>query len=113
MMHYESSIISTLTNRTLTSAIVIIDTDHAMGRRLDALAAYAALVAFSEIRNLDATPDGSILGMFASKEPPRDLTPQDTAFLRALYRMPLDRHAMRHRGQLVHEITRELSLTGK
>lgn len=109
MMHYESSIISTLTNRVLTSAIVIIDTDDAMGRRLDALAAYAALVAFAEIRNMDATPDGSILGMFGSATPPRDLTPQDAAFLRALYRMPLDREAMRHRGQLVHDISRALT----
>ena len=109
MMHYESSIVSTLTNRVLTSAIVIIDTDDAMGRRLDSLAAYAALVAFAEIRNLDASPDGSILDMFHSSAPPRDLTPQDTAFLRALYRMPLDREAMRHRGQLVHEMTRSLA----
>lgn len=109
MMHYENSIVSTLTNRILTSAIVIIDTDHAMGRKLDSLAAYAALVAYAEIRNLDATPDGSILGMFETSTPPRGLTPQDAAFLRALYRIPLDREAMRHRGQLVHEITRELA----
>jgi hypothetical protein len=109
MMHYENSIVSTLTNRTLTSAIVIIDTDDAMGRRLDALAAYAALVAFAEIRNLDATPDGSILGMFAAGTPPRDLTPQDRAFLHALYRIPLDREAMRHRGQLVHEMSRVMT----
>jgi len=112
MMHYENSIISTLTTRILTSAIVIIDTDHAMGRKLDTLAAYAALVAFAEIRNLDATPDGSILGMFSAGTRPRSLTPQDTAFLRALYRIPLDREAMRHRGQLVHEITRELAASG-
>ena len=109
MMHYESSIISTLSNRVLTSAIVIVDTDDAIGRRLDALAAYAALVAFAEIRNADAAPDGSILGMFQSNPPPRDLTPQDTAFLRALYRMPLDREAMRHRGQLVNDMTSELA----
>jgi hypothetical protein len=109
MMHYENSIVSTLTNRVLTSSIVIIDTDHAMGRRLDTLAAYAAMVAFAEIRNVDAAPDGSILGVFTSSAPPRDLTPQDMAFLTALYRMPLDRQAMRHRGQLVHEITRTLA----
>ena len=58
LMHYESSVLSTLTNRVLTSAIVIIDTDEAMGRRLDTLAAYAALVALAEIRNADAAPDG-------------------------------------------------------
>lgn len=109
MMHYESSIISTLTNRVLTSAIVIIDTDEAMGRRLDALAAYAALVALAEIRNAEATPPGSILTLFESSAPPRDLTAQDLAFLRALYRLPLDRQAMQHRGQLVHGITGALT----
>lgn len=50
LLHYDSSVLSTLTHRVLTSAIVIIDTDEAMGRRLDALAAYAALVALAEIR---------------------------------------------------------------
>lgn len=109
LMHYESSIISTLTNRVLTSAIVIIDTDEAMGRRLDALAAYAALVALAEIRNADAAPVGSILSLFESSAPPRDLTTQDLAFLRALYRLPLDRQAMQHRGQLVHGITGALT----
>ncbi|MGZ8286881.1 MAG: hypothetical protein ACXW27_12480 [Allosphingosinicella sp.] len=109
LMHYESSIISTLTNRVLTSAIVIIDTEEAMGRRLDALAAYAALVALAEIRNAEATPAGSILTLFESSAPPRDLTAQDLAFLRALYRLPLDRQAMQHRGQLVHGITGALT----
>lgn len=109
LMHYESSIISTLTNRVLTSAIVIIDTDEAMGRRLDALAAYAALVALAEIRNAEASPAGSILTLFESSAPPRDLTAQDLAFLRALYRLPLDRQAMQHRGQLVHGITGALT----
>src|SRR5688500_15915668 len=105
LMHYESSILSTLTNRVLTSAIVIIDIDEAMGRRLEALAAYAARVALAEIRNAGAKPDGSILSLFESSAPPRDMTIQDLAFLRALYRLPLDRQAMQHRGHLVHGIT--------
>lgn len=109
LMHYESSVLSTLTNRVLTSAIVIIDIDEAMGRRLDALAGYAALVALAEIRNAGAKPDGSILSLFESSAPPRDLTAQDLAFLRALYRLPLDRQAMQHRGQLVHGITGALT----
>jgi len=109
LQHYESSLLSTLTNRVLTSAIVIIDTDEAMGRRLDTLAAYAALVALAEIRNADAAPAGSILTLFDSSAPPRDLTAQDMGFLRALYRLPLDRQAMQHRGQLVHGITGALT----
>ncbi|MET1112154.1 MAG: hypothetical protein ABWX67_11570 [Allosphingosinicella sp.] len=109
LMHYESSVLSTLTNRVLTSAIVIVDTDQAMGRRLDTLAAYAALVALAEIRNAEAAPAGSILTLFDSSAPPRDLTAQDLGFLRALYRLPLDRQAMQHRGQLVHGITGALT----
>ncbi|HEX9963369.1 MAG TPA: hypothetical protein VGB04_00095 [Allosphingosinicella sp.] len=109
LMHYESSVLSTLTNRVLTSAIVIVDTDEAMGRRLDTLAAYAALVALAEIRNADARPEGSILSLFDASAPPRDLTAQDLAFLRALYRLPLDRQAMQHRGQLVSGITGALT----
>ncbi|HYW16418.1 MAG TPA: hypothetical protein VE891_09740 [Allosphingosinicella sp.] len=108
-MHYESSILSTLTNRVLTSAIVIIDTDEAMGRRLDSLAAFAALVALAEIRNPDAAPSGSILALFESSAPPRDVTAQVLGFLRALYRLPLDRQAMHHRGQLVHGIAGALT----
>lgn len=109
LMHYDSSVLSTLTNRVLTSAIVIIDTDEAMGRRLDTIAAYAALVALAEIRNADAAPPGSILTLFQSSAPPRDLTAQDLGFLRALYRLPLDRQAMQHRGQLVHGIAGALT----
>jgi hypothetical protein len=109
LMHYESSMTSTLTNRVLTSAIVIVDQDEVMGRRLDAVAAYAALVALAEIRNAGAAPEGSILTLFESSAPPRDLTAQDMAFLRALYRLPLDRKAMQHRGQLVGGITGALA----
>ena len=109
MVHYDNSIISTLTNRVLTSALVIIDTEEAMGRRLDSLAAYAALVGLAEIRNADAAPAGSILELFQSPAPPRDLTAQDMGFLKALYRLPLDRQAMQHRGQLVHGITGALT----
>ena len=109
LMHYESSVLSTLTNRILTSAIVIFDTDEAMGRRLDTIAAYAALVALAEIRNTDARPAGSILSLFEESHGPRDLTAQDVAFLRALYRLPLDRQAMQHRGQLVSGIAGALT----
>jgi hypothetical protein len=100
ILHYESSIISTLTNRALIGASVVVDQDDVMGMRLSDLTAYAALVAFAEIRSGDAAPAGSILGMFASRAPEPGLTAQDKAFLRALYRMPLDRDASRHRGML-------------
>ncbi|MFL6845632.1 MAG: hypothetical protein ACJ8ER_12210 [Allosphingosinicella sp.] len=110
LMHYDNSLLSTLTNRVLTSALVIIDTDQAMGKKLDTLAAYSALVALAEIRNVDARPEGSMLSLFETPAPPRDLTAQDKAFLRALYRLPLDRQAMLHRGLLVHDISEAITL---
>ena len=109
LMHYESSIVSTLSQRVITSAIVIVDQDHVMGRRLDSLADYAALVGLAEIRAIGATPDGSILGMFETQGGYRNLTAQDAAFLRALYRIPMDREARQHRGALADQIADALT----
>ena len=109
LMHYESSIVSTLSERVIITAIVIIDQDDVMGRRLDSLADYAALVSLAEIRDVGATPAGSILGMFTAPDAIRSLTAQDTAFLRALYRLPLDRLANQHRGILVDQIADALT----
>lgn len=104
LMHYESSTISTLTQRVLNSASVVIDENEVVGMPLNAIAAYAALVALAEIRSPDFAPQGSILGLFATPNPPRRLTAQDLAFLRALYRLPLDREALRHRNMLIGEM---------
>jgi len=109
LMHYESSIVSTLSQRVIVSAIVIIDQDDVMGRRLDSLADYAALVGLAEIRTVGATPEGSILGLFGSPDAPRNLTAQDNAFLHALYRLPLDRQASQHRGLLVGQVVDALA----
>ena len=108
-MHYESSILSTLTNRVLTSAIILVDTDDVTGKPLSTVAAYAALVGLAEIRDLQASPEGSILGLLTSPSPPRTLTRQDDAFLRTLYRIPLDRRAALQRGVLVRGIVAQLS----
>ena len=104
VMHYDNSIISTLSQRALVSAGVVIDQDAVMGMRLDNVAAYAALVALAEIRSSEFSGEGSILNLFAAPNATRGLTTQDIAFLRALYRMPLDREARRHRGLLVGEM---------
>ena len=109
LMLYDSSVVSTLSQRVIVSAIVIIDQDDVMGRTLDSLADYAALVALAEIRDVGATPEGSILGLFNTPAAVRNLTTQDTAFLRALYHMPLDRQALQHRGILVGQITDALT----
>lgn len=104
-LRYNNSIISTFTRRAIVSASVIIDQDQVIGRRLDAVAAYAALVALAEIRIPDFAAQGSILSLFDAPNAPARLTAQDMAFLRALYRLPLDRQAALHRGLLVRDMT--------
>ena len=103
-VHYTNSIVSTLTTRALVSAGVVIDQNRVMGMRLRALADYAALVALAEIRSQDFSGQGSVLNLFDQQGATAGMTAQDMAFLRALYRMPLDREARRHRAHLVGEM---------
>jgi hypothetical protein len=93
-------------NRAIVEAGVVIDLDRVEGRRLDAIAAYAAFVAFAEVRAGATPPAGSVLGMFGRDGEPQGggLTKQDRTFLRALYRLPLDRTARRLRGRLVSDM---------
>jgi len=102
--HYDSSVISTQVHRAIINASVVIDLDRVEGRRLDTVAAYAAFVAFAEVRASEPPPPGSILGMFGPEADARSLTDWDMAFLRSLYRLPLDRPARRHRGMLVRDL---------
>ena len=104
LSQYNSSLISTQMARAIIDANVVIDLDRVEGRSLQAVAAYAAFVAFSEVRPSDPPPAGSILGMFGTEQGVRGLTDWDMAFLRALYQLPLDRPARRHRGILVRDM---------
>jgi hypothetical protein len=100
---YRPSFLSTQMVRALTSATIVIDVDRATGIPLDSVAAFAGLVGLAEVRFDDEPPENSILNMYA-KDGPRDLTPLDTTFLRTLYRLPLDRTAIAHRGLLIRGI---------
>jgi hypothetical protein len=103
--HYTSSLVSTQEMRSLQSATVVVDVEMATGVSLEALASYAALVAFAEINARDAAPAGSILSRL--KPGGADaLTEMDMAFLRALYRISLDRQAHSHRRLLVERMSK-------
>jgi hypothetical protein len=105
LSHYDAgSHVSNAVNRAIVDANVVIDLDGVEGRSLQAVAAYAAFVAFSEVRRSDPPPAGSILGMFGAEPQADALTDWDLAFLRALYQIPLDRSARRHRGLLVRDM---------
>lgn len=99
-LQYRSSIASTQMVRVLKASSVVIDVTRATGMPLDSVAAFAALVSLAEIQPSEDAPANSILSLFREGGP-RDLTTLDTDFLRALYRLPLDRTALAQRGLLV------------
>jgi len=104
LTQYDSSMISTQMARAIIDANVVIDLDRVEGRTLQAVAAYAAFVAYSEVRPSAPPPAGSVLDMFNGDNAPDGLTDWDMAFLRALYQLPLDRPARRHRGIIVRDM---------
>ncbi|MFM5925108.1 MAG: hypothetical protein ACKOPG_13075 [Novosphingobium sp.] len=100
---YNSSLVSTQTIRVITSATVVIDVKQSDGFSLDAVASYAALVALAEIR-IDAKPTNSILSLFEMESEVREFTKRDSAFLKAIYLLPLDRRIGQQRGKLVGQL---------
>jgi hypothetical protein len=97
---YRSSMASTQMVRVLRAATVIVDVDNAEGKALESVVDFAALVGLAEIKPSDPPPANSILSLFAAAGPTA-LTSLDSNFLAALYKLPLDRTAIAHRGLLV------------
>lgn len=98
---YNSSIVSTQVVRALQSATVVIDVEQADGTPLDAVAAYAAMVALAEFRSNPPPPKDSILALFDGEAERRELSSHDAALLRGIYTVPPDREAFQQRRQLV------------
>lgn len=101
LLHYRSSLVSTLNVRSIRSATIVVDVERASGVPLAAVGDYAAMVGLAEVRRPDAAPAGSILALFDAAAAPPGLTERDLALLRGLYAMPLDRLARQHRQMLV------------
>jgi hypothetical protein len=104
-----SSLVSTQTARSIHSATVIIDATQTRGAAIETLADFAALVLLAEVKPGARSSSISVLAAFGGYDPPRGLTDWDMAFLRALYRIPLDRTANRHRNQLVVEMSKSMA----
>lgn len=98
--------VRTPTVRSLYGATVVIDVPTAGDRSADSIAAYAAMVAFAEM-NPNALPPDSILSLFQPSSIESSLTDWDMAFLKSLYRMPLDRRSRIQRGHLVEALLDE------
>lgn len=99
--------VRTPTMRSLYGATVVVDAAKAGKTPVDALAAYAAMVAFAEMDASDPPPMDSILGLFQPDSFEDSLTDWDMAFLKSLYRMPLDRRSRIQRGHLVEALLDE------
>lgn len=99
--------VRTPTMRSLYGATVVVDALQAGETSVDALADYAAMVAFAELDATDPPPPDSILGLFQPNSIETSLTDWDLAFLKSLYRMPLDRRARIQRGHLVEALLDE------
>ena len=98
--------VRTPTVRSLYGATVVVDAPKAGDAPIDAVAAYAAMVAFAEM-NAMAPPPDSILNLFQPNSIESSLTDWDLAFLKSLYRMPLDRRSRIQRGHLVEALLDE------
>ena len=104
--------VRTPTIRSIFSATVVIDAPGAGKTPIDTIAAYAAMVAFAEIK-ADTPPPDSILGLFQPANAEASITDWDMAFLKSLYRMPLDRRSRIQRGHLVEALLDERLPAGK
>jgi hypothetical protein len=98
--------VRTPTVRSLYGATVVVDASKAGKTPVDAIAAYAGMVAFAEMSASDPPPD-SILRLFQPDSIESSLTDWDIAFLKSLYRMPLDRRSRIQRGHLVEALLDE------
>jgi hypothetical protein len=101
--------VRTPTIRALYGATVVIDAPTAGKTSIDSIAAYAAMVAFAEMDAADPPPPDSVLGLFQPNSAESSLTDWDLAFLKSLYRMPLDRRSRIQRGHLVEALLDERS----
>lgn len=99
--------VRTPTIRGLYGATVVIDSEKAGDTPIDAVAAYAAMVAFAEMDAADPPPPDSVLALFQPGSVETSLTDWDLAFLKSLYRMPLDRRSRIQRGHLVEALLDE------
>ena len=102
------SMISTNSIRAIRAATIVIDRDDTTGMTLDSLAAFAAVTGLSEVTMDETPPVPSILQLFDAAAPASEYSEYDAAFLRALYRIPLDRRARYQRARLARDLVANL-----
>jgi hypothetical protein len=111
---FSASLIDTKLVINLTGSVVVVDITKSTGYPLDSIAAYAAMVSFSQVKpekSHNTLP--SILAMFGSgKDPgdaPRDLTAFDYAYVSSLYEIPPNRAGNVQKSQIANKMAAKLS----
>lgn len=110
---YSSSIVRTQVVRALRSATIVIDVNRAQGVPLDAVAAYAAMVAFAEMKPVQTPPPNSILRLFAPDAQVASATDWDISFIKALYSIPAARAGWKQKRMLVGKILKDSEAAGQ
>jgi hypothetical protein len=102
---YNSSLVDTNLRLGVTSAVVLVDIPLSIGKPLNAVADYVALIALAPAKLPPDEPGvPSILGLFGSDYRAKTLTQWDKAYLAALYRIELNRSGRMQRGQIINGI---------
>jgi hypothetical protein len=111
---FSSSLIDTKIVINLTGSVVVVDIGKAMGYPLDSIAAYAAMVSFSQLKPEkahEALP--SILAMFGKgkrpDEAPLDLTAFDYAYVSSLYDILPNRAGDVQKSQIANKMAAKLA----
>ncbi len=108
---YDSTLVGTRVRSNFESACIVVDLNRVAGRTLGAVAAYVSLVALAQVRMNAAAADESILGLFEDAVPQAtDLSRRDHAFLKALYRIPINRERQQQATAIAAEMTGLLAL---
>jgi hypothetical protein len=95
----------------ITSATVLVDVPRVAGVPLKALADYIAFAVLSRTRMDVAPGSGSVMALFTAPEGarPEGLTALDLAFLKALYKVPINFASTVHRGTVMEAMVKDLS----
>lgn len=95
----------------ITNVTVLVDVPRVADVSVKALADYIAFAVLSRTR-MDVAPDsGSVMALFQTPEGarPDGLTALDLAFLKALYRVPINFVSTVHRGTVMEAMVKDLS----
>jgi hypothetical protein len=107
---WNSSLIDTNLTISAKAGVAVVDVNLATGISLEALADYIGLVMVAPMRLPPGDPGvPSVLGLFTPGARPAGLTDWDRAFVRALYKVQMNRSAQRQRQQLLSAMTAELA----